>query len=161
MMNKDVLFYWDFHFEMIYLILRSKGGPQNSSRTQMYVFPCMCPRMDNRSHKNLCVLEWESHATALPFRSYQRDLLQPQLNPRQKQIAQVSSMQIEEIKCIFDQDPIKILVAFMEVDYLDFGCNKYENLITSLLNCLLLDTRALFLFFRSKLLSIYSTQFVI
>ena len=62
-----------------------QGDPQNSPRTQMYVFPCMCPRMDNRSHKNLCVLEWESHATALPFRSYQRDLLQPQLNPRQKQ----------------------------------------------------------------------------
>ena len=124
-----------------------QGDPQNSPRIQMYVFPCMCPRMDNRSHKNLCVLEWESHATALPFRSYQRDLLQPQLNPRQKQIAQVSSMQIEEIKCRFDQDPIKILVAFMEVDYLDyFGCDKYWNLITSLLNCLLLDTRALFKF---------------
>ena len=34
MMNKDVLFYWDVYFEMIYLILRSTGGspkqPQNS-----------------------------------------------------------------------------------------------------------------------------------
>ena len=150
MMNKDVLFYWDVYFEMIYLILRSTGGspkqPQNSD-VCVPIWPCMCPRMDNRSHKNLCVLEWESHATALPFLSYQRDLLQPQLNPRQKQVAQVSSMQIEEIKCRFDQDPIKILVAFMEVDYLDyFGFDKYENLITSLLNCLLLDTRALFKF---------------